>query len=180
MYAWPRPLSQASTLHRKTRTSARGGRHEHHHSKGSRRKPGSHDCRIERACTAGAYTTERDSTARKGVLCRAGGERVPVTDQATGLPYNLVETPVEYITVTSRLSPDFNQRQHPFCGYARIANWRRTRLRCGQLEIKYPSTSESLSDSANFSQIDRDALSCGATSAINDPALPPGRGRNDS
>jgi hypothetical protein len=34
----------------------------------------------------------------------------------------------------------------------------------GQLEIKYPSTSESLSDSANFSQIDRDAL--------NDPALP--------
>ena len=43
-------------------------------------------------------------------------DRDPVTDPATALPYNLVETPVEYITVTSRLSPDFNQRQHPFCG----------------------------------------------------------------
>src|SRR5712692_2229594 len=43
-------------------------------------------------------------------------DRDPVTDQTTGLPYNLVETPAEYITVTSRLSPEFNQRQHPFCG----------------------------------------------------------------
>ena len=32
------------------------------------------------------------------------------------LPYNLIETPAEYITVTSRLSPDFNERQHPYCG----------------------------------------------------------------
>jgi hypothetical protein len=43
-------------------------------------------------------------------------DRNPATDQTTGLPYNLVETPAEYITVTSRLSPEFNQRQHPFCG----------------------------------------------------------------
>jgi len=43
-------------------------------------------------------------------------DRDPVTDQATGLPYNLSDTPAEYITVTSRRSPDFNQRQHPFCG----------------------------------------------------------------
>jgi hypothetical protein len=43
-------------------------------------------------------------------------DRDPVTDEATALPYNLVETPAQYITVTSRLSPDFNQRQHPFCG----------------------------------------------------------------
>jgi hypothetical protein len=43
-------------------------------------------------------------------------DRNPVTDPTTGLPYNLVETPAEYITVTSRLSPEFNQRQHPFCG----------------------------------------------------------------
>jgi hypothetical protein len=43
-------------------------------------------------------------------------DRDPVMDPATGLPYNLVETPAEFITVTSRLSPDFNQRQHPFCG----------------------------------------------------------------
>ena len=35
-------------------------------------------------------------------------DREPVTDEKTGLPYNLVETPAEYITVTSRLSPDFN------------------------------------------------------------------------
>jgi hypothetical protein len=43
-------------------------------------------------------------------------DRDPATDPKTGLPYNLVETPAEYITVTSRLSPDYNQRQHPFCG----------------------------------------------------------------
>jgi hypothetical protein len=43
-------------------------------------------------------------------------DRNPVTDKVTGLLYNLVETPAEYITVTSRLSPEVNQRQHPFCG----------------------------------------------------------------
>src|SRR5271166_3095508 len=46
----------------------------------------------------------------------AAFDRDPVTDAKTGLPYNLIETPAEYITVTSRLSPDFNERQHPFCG----------------------------------------------------------------
>ena len=40
----------------------------------------------------------------------------PVTDPKTGLPFNLIETPAKYITVTSRLSPDFNERQGPFCG----------------------------------------------------------------
>ena len=43
-------------------------------------------------------------------------DRNPVTDRATGPPYNLIETPPEYITVTSRLSPELNQCQHPFCG----------------------------------------------------------------
>src|SRR5215472_8027306 len=43
-------------------------------------------------------------------------DRDPVTDEKTGLPYNLAETPAAHITVTSRLSPDFNERQHPFCG----------------------------------------------------------------
>jgi hypothetical protein len=43
-------------------------------------------------------------------------DRDPVTDEKTGLPYNLVETPAEHITVTSRRSPDFNERQHPYCG----------------------------------------------------------------
>jgi hypothetical protein len=43
-------------------------------------------------------------------------DRDPVTDERTGLPYNLVETPAQYITVTSRRSPDFNERHHPYCG----------------------------------------------------------------
>jgi len=42
-------------------------------------------------------------------------DRDPVTNEKTGLPYNLVETPAEHITVTSRRSPDFNQRHHPYC-----------------------------------------------------------------
>jgi hypothetical protein len=40
----------------------------------------------------------------------------PITDEATGLPYNLIETPAQYITRTSALSPEFNQRHHPYCG----------------------------------------------------------------
>jgi Protein of unknown function (DUF3891) len=43
-------------------------------------------------------------------------DRDPVTDESTGLPYNLVETPAQHIVVTSRGSPDFNERQHPYCG----------------------------------------------------------------
>jgi Protein of unknown function (DUF3891) len=43
-------------------------------------------------------------------------DRDPVTDETTGLPYNLIETPAKYITVTSRRSPDFNARHHPYCG----------------------------------------------------------------
>ena len=43
-------------------------------------------------------------------------DRDPQIDPASGLPYNLVDTPPEFITTTSRLSPDFNQRQHPYCG----------------------------------------------------------------
>src|SRR5262249_23531910 len=43
-------------------------------------------------------------------------DRDPVTDPATGLPSNPVDTPAEYSTTTSRGSPDFNQRHHPYCG----------------------------------------------------------------
>jgi hypothetical protein len=43
-------------------------------------------------------------------------DRNPRTDAATGLPYDLIETPPESIITTSRLSPDFNQRHHPYCG----------------------------------------------------------------
>jgi hypothetical protein len=43
-------------------------------------------------------------------------DRNPQIDATTALPYNLVDTPPEFITVTSRLSPDFNERHHPYCG----------------------------------------------------------------
>jgi hypothetical protein len=43
-------------------------------------------------------------------------DRDPATNPATGLPCNLVETPAGHITVTSRGSPDYNERHHPFCG----------------------------------------------------------------
>ena len=43
-------------------------------------------------------------------------DHAPAIDDKTGLPYNLVDTPPEHITVTSRLSPEFNQRHHPYCG----------------------------------------------------------------
>jgi len=36
-------------------------------------------------------------------------------DPATGLPYNLVQTPFEQIVATSQLSPDFNGDTHPYC-----------------------------------------------------------------
>lgn len=43
-------------------------------------------------------------------------DRDPKVDAATGLPYNLAETPAQYISATSKLSPDFNERQHLYCG----------------------------------------------------------------
>jgi hypothetical protein len=43
-------------------------------------------------------------------------DRDPKIDPNTELPYNLSETPFEFITITSKLSPDFNQRLHPYCG----------------------------------------------------------------
>ena len=39
-----------------------------------------------------------------------------VIDPDTGLPYNLTETPFELILKTSRGSPDFNEKHHPFSG----------------------------------------------------------------
>ena len=43
-------------------------------------------------------------------------DRAPVTDGRTDLPYNLIDTPPEYITITSGRSPDFNERHHDYCG----------------------------------------------------------------
>jgi Protein of unknown function (DUF3891) len=39
-------------------------------------------------------------------------DRDPATDPESGLPYNLNDAPAEFITVTSRRSPDFNERRH--------------------------------------------------------------------
>ena len=43
-------------------------------------------------------------------------DQAPLTDPASGLPYNLVDTPAEQITRTSTASPDFNERHHPYAG----------------------------------------------------------------
>ena len=40
----------------------------------------------------------------------------PAIDPRTRLPFNLVETPAEYILETSRRSPDFNEKHHPYSG----------------------------------------------------------------
>ncbi len=40
----------------------------------------------------------------------------PAINPKTGLPYNLVETPAECILETSRLSPVFNEKHHPYSG----------------------------------------------------------------
>jgi hypothetical protein len=43
-------------------------------------------------------------------------DAAPKVDPATGLPYNLVDTPAEDITRTSAASPDFHEKHHPYCG----------------------------------------------------------------
>lgn len=43
-------------------------------------------------------------------------DRNPRVNPSTSLPYDLVETPLDSILATSRLSPDFNERQNAYCG----------------------------------------------------------------
>ena len=40
----------------------------------------------------------------------------PVTDPQTRLPYTVFATPALHILPTSKGSPDYNQRHHPYCG----------------------------------------------------------------
>ena len=40
----------------------------------------------------------------------------PPINAETGLPYNLVKTPFDFILKTSKGSPDFNEKHSPFCG----------------------------------------------------------------
>jgi hypothetical protein len=42
-------------------------------------------------------------------------DKSALRDPATGLPYNLVQTPFEHIVATSKASPDFNGATHPYC-----------------------------------------------------------------
>jgi hypothetical protein len=40
----------------------------------------------------------------------------PPLDPKTGLPYNLVETPIPIITLTGCRSPEYNEAHHAYCG----------------------------------------------------------------
>jgi Protein of unknown function (DUF3891) len=40
----------------------------------------------------------------------------PRLDPGTGFPFHLAETPQSILVQKSRLSPDFNERHHPWCG----------------------------------------------------------------
>jgi hypothetical protein len=40
----------------------------------------------------------------------------PPVNEEDGLPYSLIDTPLKYIIETSRASPDFNEKNSPFCG----------------------------------------------------------------
>ena len=40
----------------------------------------------------------------------------PPLDPATGLPYNLVETPIPIIALTGCRSPEYNEAHHAYCG----------------------------------------------------------------
>jgi hypothetical protein len=87
-------------------------------------------------------------------------DRDPPVDAKTGLPYNLVETPAEYITVTSRLSPDFNERQHPFCGLiSSMHSWGLYNGRYGISDLvlidKIPPQDRPIADRMLAGEIDR-------------------------
>ena len=89
-------------------------------------------------------------------------DRDPVTDARSGLPYNLVETPAEYITVTSRRSPEFNQRQHPYCGLmSSMHSWGLYNGRYGLssyvLIDKIPPSDRPLADRMLAGELDRQA-----------------------
>jgi Protein of unknown function (DUF3891) len=87
-------------------------------------------------------------------------DRDPVTDEQTGLPYNLVETPAEHITVTSRGSPDFNERHHPYCGLmSSMHSWGLYNGRYGLSNIvlidKIPPADRPLADRMLAGELDR-------------------------
>lgn len=87
-------------------------------------------------------------------------DRNPAIDEKTGLPYNLAETPAEYITTTSRMSPDFNQRRHPYCGLiSSMHSWGLYNGRYGLSKLvlldKIPQTDRPVVDKMLNGEIDR-------------------------
>ena len=87
-------------------------------------------------------------------------DRDPITDEKTGLPYNLIETPVEHIAVTSRKSPDFNERHHPYCGLmSSMHSWGLYNGRYGLSQLvlidKIPAADRPIADRMLAGEIDR-------------------------
>jgi Protein of unknown function (DUF3891) len=87
-------------------------------------------------------------------------DRDPLTDETTRLPYNLIETPAKYITVTSRRSPDFNERHHPYCGLiSSMHSWGLYNGRYGLSKLvlieKFPPVDRPLAERMLSGEIDR-------------------------
>src|SRR5262249_18439978 len=87
-------------------------------------------------------------------------DRDPVTDQKTRLPYNLIETPIEHIAVTSRKSPDFNETHHPYCGLmSSMHSWGLYNGRYGLSQLvlidRIPAADRPIADRMLAGEIDR-------------------------
>jgi len=116
------------------------------------------------AQNAGKRTTERPSVAFDVTSNHDAGwvefDRDPITDQKTGLPYNLIETPVEHIAVTSRKSPEFNEKHHPYCGLmSSMHSWGLYNGRYGLSQLvlidKIPAADRPIADRMLAGEIDR-------------------------
>lgn len=87
-------------------------------------------------------------------------DRDPITDEKTALPYNLIETPAQFITVTSRKSPDFNEKHHPYCGVmSSMHSWGLYNGRYGLSSLvlidKFPPQDRPLADRMLAGELDR-------------------------
>ena len=87
-------------------------------------------------------------------------DRDPLTDEKTALPYNLIETPAQFITVTSRKSPEFNERHHPFCGLmSSMHSWGLYNGRYGLSNLvlieRFPPNERPLADRMLDGELDR-------------------------
>ena len=93
----------------------------------------------------------------------AAFDRDPATDPETGLPYTVFATPARHILPTSKGSPDYNERHHPYCGLLSsmhtwgIYNGRYGFTRAGRLARIAPKTNRpSMRCSASRSSVRRD------------------------